>query len=97
MANLFYADVKYVLELLLTIWMLATAVVYPVDHVGGVAGTILSLNPMSPIVEGFRAILLRGEPPSSGPFLASALVSVVVLAVGWSVFHRAEFRFAEEL
>ena len=32
-----------------------------------------------------------------GPFLAVAAVSLLTLAVAWVVFHRAEFRFAEEI
>ena len=35
MANLFYRDVKYLFDALLTIWMLASSVVYPVGMVGG--------------------------------------------------------------
>ncbi|HVF40404.1 MAG TPA: ABC transporter permease [Gemmatimonadaceae bacterium] len=97
MANLFYADVKYVLELLLTLWMFATSVVYPIDNVGGTAGRILALNPMTPIVDAYRSVLLRGELPPSGPFIAVAIVAVLTLGVGWYTFHRAEFRLAEEL
>lgn len=97
MANLFYADVKYVLELALIVWMFSTSVVYPVDRVGGAAGELLALNPMTPIIEAYRSILIRGELPAALPFMAVTLVSFATLAVGWLTFHRAEFRFAEEL
>ncbi len=97
MANLFYADVKYVLELLLTLWMFATSVVYPVDRVGGTVGRILALNPMTPIIDGYRSVLLRGELPAGPAFFGASVVAVLVLVMGWYVFHRAEFRFAEEL
>ena len=39
MANLFYRDVKYLFEVVLTVWMFASAVVYPVDAVGGTSWT----------------------------------------------------------
>ena len=35
MSNLFFRDVKYLFEIVLTVWMFATSVVYPVDAVGG--------------------------------------------------------------
>src|SRR5437588_7062162 len=35
MANLFYRDVKYLFEIVLTLWMFASAVVYPIDNVHG--------------------------------------------------------------
>lgn len=97
MGNLFYADVKYVLELLLTVWMFATSVVYPLGAVGGTAGVILALNPMTPIIDAHRSVLLRGELPPAGPLMWASLVAALTLAFGWYVFHRAEFRFAEEL
>ena len=97
MGNLFYADVKYVLELLLTVWMFATSVVYPLNGVGGTAGAILALNPMTPLIDAFRSVVLRGELPQPGAFMWATLVAFMTLALGWYVFHRAEFRFAEEL
>ena len=97
MANLFYRDVKYLFEVVITMWMFATSVVYPVDRVGGVLGVVLTLNPMTPIVDAYRAVLLRGEMPAAGPFAAAAALSVVVMAVAWVLFHRAEFQFAENV
>jgi ABC-type polysaccharide/polyol phosphate export permease len=97
MATLFYADVKYVLELGITVWMLATSVVYPVERVGGALGALLSLNPMTPIVEAYRSVLLRGELPPAGPFFAVSVASALALFASWLIFHRAELRFAEEL
>jgi ABC-type polysaccharide/polyol phosphate export systems, permease component len=97
MANLFYRDVKYLFEVVITVWMFATSVVYPVELVGGRLGELLLLNPMTPIIDGYRAVLLRGTLPDPVPFAAAAILSIIVLAVGWVVFHRLEFRFAEEI
>ena len=97
MANLFYRDVKYLFEVVITVWMFATSVVYPVHLVGGRLAKLLMLNPMTPIIDGYRSVLLRGTLPDPGPFAAAAVLSLVVLAIGWVVFHRMEFRFAEEI
>jgi ABC-type polysaccharide/polyol phosphate export permease len=97
MANLFYRDVKYLFEIVITVWMFATSVVYPVELVGGRLAKVLMLNPMTPIIDGYRAVLLRGTLPDLGPFAAAAALSLVVLAIGWVLFHRMEFRFAEEI
>ena len=97
MANLFYRDVKYLFEIVIAVWMFATSVVYPIDRVGGRLATLLMLNPMTPIIDAYRSVLLRGTVPPAGPFLAAAAVSLATLAIGWLVFHRAEFRFAENI
>jgi ABC-type polysaccharide/polyol phosphate export permease len=95
MANLYLRDVKYFFEMVLTIWMFATSVVYPVELVGGKLGTVLKFNPMTPIIDGYRATILRGELPAFGPLAVAAALAVVTVLVGWVVFHRAEYQFAE--
>ncbi len=42
MGNLFYRDVKYLFEIVLTVWMFATSVLYPIDAVGGKLGVCCS-------------------------------------------------------
>jgi len=95
MANLFLRDVKYLFEMVLTVWMFATSVVYPLDRIQGTMGAILRLNPMSPIIDGYRATILRGEVPALGPLALAGSLALVTLAMGWVVFHRAEYQFAE--
>ena len=97
MGNLFYRDVKYLIEILITLWMFASSVVYPVSRVGGKLAPILALNPMTPILDAYRSVLLEGRLPALGPFAAVAAFSVVLLAGSWLAFHRAEFQFAERI
>ncbi len=95
MGNLFFRDVKYLTELGITVWMFATPVVYPVDQVGGTLGRALRFNPMTPIIEGYRAVLLRGEYPAVTPLVLSTAIAVTVFVVAAIGFHRAEAHFAE--
>jgi ABC-type polysaccharide/polyol phosphate export permease len=97
MANLFYRDVKYMIDLVLMFWMFATSVVYPVERLGGRLAEVLAFNPMTPIIEGYRATILFGDNPFSTRFLVTAAASLVMLAGAWTLFHRAEARFAEVL
>ena len=97
MGNLFYRDVKYLFELVLTIWMFLSAVLYPVTQIGGTVGQIMALNPMTPILEGYRDVLLRGRFPDPSAFLMTTAVSIVLLMTAWIIFHRAEYEFAENV
>jgi ABC-type polysaccharide/polyol phosphate export permease len=96
MANLFCRDVKYLFELVLTVSMFLTSVLYPVSLVGGRTGRLLRLNVMTPIIEAYRDVVLRGHFPGAG-FAVTALLSVVILGIAWVMFHRAEFQFAENI
>ena len=96
MANLFYRDVKYLFEVVLTIWMFGTSVLYPVTLAGGKTAAVMKWNPMTGIIDAYRSVLILGEVP--GPMFGYAAgVSGVLLVVAWVTFHRAEFSFAENI
>jgi ABC-type polysaccharide/polyol phosphate export permease len=97
MANLFFRDVKDLFEIAITVWMFATSVVYPVEQVGGRLGTVLRFNPMVPIIDAFRSVVIRGVAPDPLPFAGVAVFSLVALLVASVAFHRAEFQFAENI
>jgi lipopolysaccharide transport system permease protein len=97
MANLFFRDVKYLFEVVVTVWMFATSVLYPMQAMGGHIARYAFLNPMTPIIDGFRAVLLQGQSPFTPQFAYAAAIAFLCLAWGWLLFHRTEFRFAENV
>jgi ABC-type polysaccharide/polyol phosphate export permease len=97
MGNLWFRDVKYLFDVVLQLWMFATPVVYPVRQVGEPLYTLLQLNPMTPIIDGYRAVILEGRLPPPLPLAAAATTSLVLLALSWLMFHRAEYKFAENV
>jgi ABC-type polysaccharide/polyol phosphate export permease len=97
MANLFYRDVKYLFEVILTVWMFASAIVYPADHVAGVLGTMIRANPMTVIVESYRSVILYGSLPEPISFASVMVLSFLVLPIAWLTFHRSEVQFAENI
>jgi lipopolysaccharide transport system permease protein len=97
MSNLFYRDIKYLFEVVITVWMFGTSVVYPVEGVGGRLGAVLEANPMTQIVDAYRAVILYGRLPNGPAFAATAVLSLVVLVASWQLFHKAEFKFAENI
>lgn len=97
MSNLFYRDVKYLFEIVLTVWMFVTSVLYPVELIHGKLGMAMRLNPMTPIIDGYRDVLFKGASPFTPAFGIAAAVSLVLFTSAWLMFHRAEFQFAESL
>jgi ABC-type polysaccharide/polyol phosphate export permease len=75
--------------------MFATPVAYPLSLVPASLLPLYLVNPMTPLIEGYRRILLHGQPPEPGP-LAVALVAVtVVLVPAYLAFKHAERTFAD--
>ena len=95
-ANLFFRDVKYIVEVVLTFAIFFTPVIYDVDMFGDWSFWLL-LNPIAPILEGLRsAVVLKVAP--DGQWLAySAAVSILVFAGGWRMFKRLEPIFADRI
>jgi ABC-type polysaccharide/polyol phosphate export permease len=98
MGNLFYRDVKYVLEVVMLVWMFATSVVYPIkpEMIGG-WGWLLALNPLTPMIDAYRQVLLHGQLPDSMGFGYATIVAGLLCAYGLRWFHEAEYLFAERI
>jgi ABC-type polysaccharide/polyol phosphate export permease len=97
MSNLFFRDVKYLFEIVITMWMFASSTVYPVDQVEGRLGAVLRMNPMTGIIESYRSVILYGTLPDPVWFAGTAALAFTVFLLSWVAFHRAEFRFAENI
>jgi lipopolysaccharide transport system permease protein len=81
--------------LLMQIWLFVTPVLYPLSSVPERWQSLYLLNPMVGVVEGFRAVLLRAEPPALAPLGWSALTTLVMLALAWPLFRWLSRYFAD--
>jgi lipopolysaccharide transport system permease protein len=88
-----YRDLSHLTPILVQLWMFATPVIYPLSKLTGGDGNwawIAWMNPMAPVVEGFRYSLL-GRGTWQGAMLGvSAIASVIILLLGIVAFGRAE-------
>jgi lipopolysaccharide transport system permease protein len=95
-ANVFFRDVKYLVEVLLTFGIFFTPVFYSVDKVGS-WGPILLLNPIAPILEAMDDVVIRGQAPNLA-WLGYATCWAAFGFVGaWKIFDEAETAFAESI
>ena len=95
-ASLFFRDVKYIVEVLLTFGIFFTPVFYDVRMFGG-KGKWLLLNPVAPMLEGLSACVARHQTPQL-PWLAYGFsFSLVALIVGYLFFKHLEPAFAESI
>jgi len=94
--NVSYRDVRYALPLMTQLWLYATPVIYPLSVVPAQYRRLyLAINPMAPIVEGYRQILAAGTPPDANLLTMSCLSSGLLLYLGYWYFKTAERRFAD--
>ena len=96
LGNLFFRDVRYVYSVIITLWMFASSVVYPMKVSNPSLQKILNLNPMTPILDAYRDVLLRGNLPDINAFGYAAVISFVVFISGWVIFYKMQYKFAEK-
>jgi lipopolysaccharide transport system permease protein len=89
-----YRDFTHITPFLLQIWMYVTPIIFPVSLVPDRWQWLLYLNPLTGLVEGFRAAFL-GKPMDPVSIGISLLVSLAVLVAGIVYFEKVERRFAD--
>jgi lipopolysaccharide transport system permease protein len=92
--NVKYRDVRYALPFLIQLWMFATPIIYPASLVPQQWRWLLALNPLTGIIEGFRAALFD-RPLDWLALTLAALVTAGVFVYAAFAFRRMEARFAD--
>lgn len=92
--NVFYRDIRHIVALGMQLWFYATPIIYPSTVVPEGLRAIYHINPMAGIIESYRLVILEGGQPS--PYLwMSAAMSVGLFVLGYWLFKRLEFQFAD--
>jgi lipopolysaccharide transport system permease protein len=94
--NVEYRDIRVVIPFLLQMWMYATPVVYPLKALPQKFHWIVRANPLTGVVDAFRAALL-GTPLPWGALAYGAAFGIFVLVTGAFYFRRVERLFADVL
>jgi lipopolysaccharide transport system permease protein len=92
--NVAYRDFRYILPVILQVWMFVTPVIYPPTSVPQSWQWLLRMNPMTGIVDGYRSAIL-GTPFAWGELGISMLVAAAIFVCGLMYFRRMERWFAD--
>jgi lipopolysaccharide transport system permease protein len=90
-----YRDLTHLSALLIQVWMYATPVIYPLSEFPVRWRWVAALNPMTPIVEAFRLILLGVGTVTPLHIVSSIAITIVVTAAGLMLFSRVEKTFVD--
>jgi lipopolysaccharide transport system permease protein len=102
-ANVFYRDVEHLLAVVFLPWFFLTPVLYGLEQFSAASShrwLILLMrygNPVTPYVEGVRAVVLQATVPGAPLLVYIFLVGPLVALLGLWVMQRFEDRIAIEL
>jgi len=83
-----YRDFQHVTPFILNLLMYVTPVIYPISKIPEKWRWVAAINPVSPLIEGFRAALLGTQGFHLSYYGLSLLITVVVFFVGIGLYQR---------
>jgi ABC-2 type transport system permease protein/lipopolysaccharide transport system permease protein len=93
---IFLRDLKHVLPILLQLGIFATPVAYPMSKIPADVQVLYSIiNPLAPIIDGYRRTVLYGLPPEWHLLGPATATSLILLVGGYLFFKRMEADFAD--
>ena len=95
--NVTFRDTQHTLGVVLQMLFYLTPIFYDLSSVPKQYQPLYQLNPMVPLIEAYRAILLKGMQPDWSALLIVSVVLAALLPIGLGIFRRQSDRFVEEL
>jgi lipopolysaccharide transport system permease protein len=89
-------DVLSVVPFMLQVTLFLSPVAYPTTSLSPVLRALISINPLTGLLEAWRWSLL-GTRPSLTAVIISLALTVIGVVVAWGVFTRLEVRMADEI
>jgi lipopolysaccharide transport system permease protein len=93
--NVRFRDVKYTIPFLTQIGLYVTPVIYPVSFLPHRFQALVALNPMTGVIEGFRACLFSGSHVDWGVLASSWVITAALVLLGGWHFRSTERVFAD--
>lgn len=95
--TVYFRDLQHILGILMQLLFYATPIVYSMDSVPANFKWLVKINPMSYLIESYRAIFYNKTMPNFNDLGKALIMGVVLCIAGYFIFKRLEKRFAEEL
>jgi len=91
--NVFFRDLKHLYSIVLLVVMYMTPIFYPSSIIPDKYMIIVHINPLYPIVEIFRDVMMYHQLPDPILHLLSVFYAAGYMAIGLVVFYKTQDRF----
>ena len=95
--NVTFRDMQHLMGVFLTVMFYLTPVFYDASKVPAQYLPLYRLNPMTHLVEAYRAVLIQGTSPDWLSLMMIGMIAVSLLVFSYKNFMRVSYRFVEEL
>jgi lipopolysaccharide transport system permease protein len=91
-----FRDLEHLVEVLLNLLFYATPILYPLSRAPGRWGDFLKLNPLAPLMEGWRNLLVSNQLPGASMWPSLLLTPLILIAGAW-IFGKLRPTLADYL
>ncbi|HEX5582445.1 ABC transporter permease [Gaiella sp.] len=95
--NVRYRDVRYMIPVFIQVLPLLSGVMFAVSEIPVKWQWILSINPMTSVIAGWRWAVLDAAAPEPGQVAVGVAVAIALFFMGLAVFRSSEPRFADTI
>ncbi len=95
--TMYRRDMLYGIQHIMQVWLILTPVIYGAQTLQSELNLVYTLNPAVGIIDGFRKVLVFGQPPDAIPLLTSAVMIGIGLLVAYPLYGIMSRFFADVL
>ncbi|WP_415914756.1 ABC transporter permease [Rhodopseudomonas palustris] len=92
--NLFFRDMERIIAIVLSMMMYLSPVLFPIEKVPAPYNHWMSFNPMTPLIEAWRGVLLKNE-VQWGNIELCYIYAAIALVIGSLIYRKLSPGFAE--
>ena len=93
--GVFIRDIGYTIAIFTQILFFLTPVFYPISSVPEEFQPFMKINPLTPIVENARNVIMWGKLPDFNELFMISIISYFIMIAGFSWFMRTKKAFAD--
>ena len=95
--NIYIKDTEYIVAFIINMMFYATSIIYPTTLFPKQFRWILSLNPMTHMIDAYRSIFMYHQFPELSSVLYMVFCAFIFFVIGLLIFRKLEKGFAEEV
>lgn len=95
--TVYFRDLEHIVGIVLLAAFYGTPIVYKLEQLPQNLQTLMKLNPMTHIINGYRDIFYYQQMPDMKSLFILLAISTILTVVGYMIFQKLQKGFAEEL
>ena len=95
--TVYFRDLEHIIGIILMAAFYATPIVYKIEQLPPTLQTLMLLNPMTHVINGYRAIFYTQQLPGFRSLGILTVASLILTVLGYLLFRKLQKGFAEEL